>query len=135
MLSYRLIYSRICTLREKVIVYRYVSCHVCSWFSMTISPVGSIKQKCCIHKYNRSALQFTCFCLFVCFQVSRKGGKSQERMFFLFSDMLIYGKPKLLDSGNSSYSCCCVLPLRHCTVERVLGSVQRTDGGGMFRVC
>lgn len=68
------------------------------------------------------------------FQVSRKGGKSQERMFFLFSDMMIYGKPKLLDSGNNSYSCCCVLPLRHCSVERVLGSVQRADGGGMFRV-
>ena len=66
-------------------------------------------------------------------QISRRG-KPQERMFFLFSDMMIYGKPKLLDSGNNSYSCCCVLPLKHCQVEKVLGTVQRSDGGGMFRV-
>ncbi|XP_060588006.1 rho guanine nucleotide exchange factor 39-like [Ruditapes philippinarum] len=66
-------------------------------------------------------------------KISRRG-KSQERMFFLFSDMIIYGKPKLLDSGNNSYSCCCVLPLRHCQVEKVLGTVQRSDGGGMFRI-
>ncbi|XP_053384716.1 rho guanine nucleotide exchange factor 39-like [Mercenaria mercenaria] len=67
-------------------------------------------------------------------KISRRGGRSQERMFFLFSDMMIYGKPKLLDSGNNSYTCCCVLPLKHCQVEKVLGSVQRTDGGGMFRI-
>ncbi|KAH3887402.1 rho guanine nucleotide exchange factor 39-like [Dreissena polymorpha] len=67
-------------------------------------------------------------------KISRRAGKSQERMFFLFSDMLLYGKPRLLDSCNNSYSCCCVLPLRHCSVERVLGSLQRSDGGGMFRV-
>ncbi|XP_052802295.1 rho guanine nucleotide exchange factor 39-like isoform X2 [Mya arenaria] len=67
-------------------------------------------------------------------KISRRGGKSQERMFFLFSDLMLYGKPKLLDSGSSSYSCCCLLPLRHCSVERVLGTVQSADGGGMFRI-
>ncbi|WAR02007.1 ARG39-like protein [Mya arenaria] len=63
-------------------------------------------------------------------KISRRGGKSQERMFFLFSDLMLYGKPKLLDSGSSSYSCCCLLPLRHCSVERVLGTkaqCQQTD--------
>ncbi|KAL3841556.1 hypothetical protein ACJMK2_019680, partial [Sinanodonta woodiana] len=67
-------------------------------------------------------------------KISRRGGKGQERMFFLFSDMLMYGKPKFLDSGGSSYTCCCVLPLRHCQVETVLGSLQCSDGGGMFRI-
>ena len=50
------------------------------------------------------------------------------------SFIILYGKSHLLDTGNNSYSCCCVLPLRHCQVETVLGSVQRSDGGGMFRV-
>ncbi|OWF53014.1 Rho guanine nucleotide exchange factor 39 [Mizuhopecten yessoensis] len=68
-------------------------------------------------------------------KVSRRGGKPLDRMFFLFSDMLIYGKPKFLDSGNKSYSCCCVLPLKHCEVERVFGAVKKTgDAGGMFKV-
>ncbi|KAL4225608.1 Rho guanyl-nucleotide exchange factor [Mactra antiquata] len=67
-------------------------------------------------------------------KMSRKGGKSMERMFFLFSDLIIYGKPKLLDSGKHSFTCCCMLPLRHCTVEKVLGSVLRSDGGGMFKI-
>lgn len=66
-------------------------------------------------------------------KVSRRG-RYLERMFFLFSDMLMYGKPKLLDSGNSSYTCCCVLPLRHCQVEKVLGAVNSVTGGGMFRI-
>ncbi|XP_069133251.1 rho guanine nucleotide exchange factor 39-like [Argopecten irradians] len=70
-------------------------------------------------------------------KVSRRGGKPLDRMFFLFSDMLIYGKPKFLDSGNKSYSCCCVLPLKHCEIERVLGTVKKTGtdtGGMMFKV-
>lgn len=72
-------------------------------------------------------------------KVSRKGGKSHDRMFFLFSDMLLYGKPKFLDSGHNSYSCCCVLPLKHCQVEQVLGNVRNgnssmTETGGMFSI-
>ncbi|CAC5387074.1 unnamed protein product [Mytilus coruscus] len=70
-------------------------------------------------------------------KVSRKGGKSHDRMFFLFSDMLLYGKAKFLDSGNNTYSCCCVLPLKHCQVERMFGhskngNTSLTETGGMF---
>ncbi|KAJ8299561.1 hypothetical protein KUTeg_023621 [Tegillarca granosa] len=69
-------------------------------------------------------------------KVSRRGGKFHDRMFFLFSDMLIYGKPKFLDSGKKSYSCCCVLPLKHCQVEKVFGNLKKgcSDGGGMFSI-
>ena len=75
-------------------------------------------------------------CLFL-LKVSRRGGKSHDRMFFLFSDMLIYGKPRLLDGGNKSYSCCCVLPLKHCQIDKVFGTTKQAGaegGGGMFRV-
>ncbi|XP_013402225.1 rho guanine nucleotide exchange factor 39 [Lingula anatina] len=51
-------------------------------------------------------------------KVSRTGGSSHERMFFLFSDMLLYAKPV-----NSKYVCCCVFPLHHCYVERMLGDL------------
>jgi len=59
-------------------------------------------------------------------KVSRKGNSSQERLFFLFNDMLMYCKqsackPKLLE-------CCCVLPIQHCTVEPVLW------GGSLFKL-
>lgn len=72
-------------------------------------------------------------------QVSKRGGKPHDRMFFLFSDILIYGKPRLLDSINSSYTCCCVLPLKHCELETVFGGTKRgtqekAEAGGMFKV-
>ncbi|CAG5131031.1 unnamed protein product [Candidula unifasciata] len=68
-------------------------------------------------------------------KVSRKGGKSHDRMFFLFSDILLYGKPKFLDGGGKSYTCSCVLPLRHCKVDQVFGaSVCQSDTGGVFRL-
>ncbi|XP_025087323.1 rho guanine nucleotide exchange factor 39-like [Pomacea canaliculata] len=50
-------------------------------------------------------------------KVSRKGGNSRERMFYLFNDMLLYGKPRLLDSGGNRYICCCVLPIKHCCLD------------------
>ncbi|XP_050409278.1 rho guanine nucleotide exchange factor 39 [Patella vulgata] len=66
-------------------------------------------------------------------KVSRKGGKSHERMFFLFSDILLYGKPKLIESGKKSYNCCCVLPLKHCKVDKMfVPGVQKSNSGGMF---
>ena len=66
-------------------------------------------------------------------QVSRKGGRSHERKFFLFSDMLMYAKPKLLENGlHSAYMCCCMLPLQHCRVSRVLGCGQ--GEGTLFTV-
>ncbi|CAL1543406.1 unnamed protein product [Lymnaea stagnalis] len=68
-------------------------------------------------------------------KVSRKGGKSYERMFFLFSDILLYGKPKFLDGGGKLYTCSCVLPLRHCKVEPVfITSFSKSDTGGVFRL-
>ncbi|CAE1286925.1 unnamed protein product [Acanthosepion pharaonis] len=67
-------------------------------------------------------------------KVARKGGgKSHDRMFFLFSDMLLYGKPKLLDTANS-YTCSCVLPLRHCSVQRLFINNKKLEGGGMFQI-
>ncbi|XP_064601200.1 rho guanine nucleotide exchange factor 39-like [Liolophura sinensis] len=67
-------------------------------------------------------------------KVSRKGGRPLERMFFLFSDMLLYAKPKLLDSGKNTYTCCCVLPLKHCKIEPVFGKPRKDQEGGMFRI-
>ncbi|XP_059166523.1 rho guanine nucleotide exchange factor 39-like [Physella acuta] len=68
-------------------------------------------------------------------KVSRKGGKSYERMFFLFSDILLYGKPKFLDGGGKQYTCSCVLPLRHCKVETVfITNFGKSDTGGVFRI-
>ncbi|KAK3103494.1 hypothetical protein FSP39_019615 [Pinctada imbricata] len=69
-------------------------------------------------------------------KVSRRGGKSHDRMFFLFSDMLIYGKTRFLDGGSNTYSCCCVLPLKHCQLDKVFGNAGKhnADGGGMFRL-
>ena len=58
-------------------------------------------------------------------QVGKKGGRSYERMFYLFSDMLMYAKPRMhLDAGAGAYQCCCILPLQHCTVNKVLGQGQ-----------
>jgi hypothetical protein len=59
-------------------------------------------------------------------------------MFFLFNDVLLYGKPKLMDSGGGSYTCCCVLPIKHCQLERVFAtggkSAEASGGGGVFKV-
>ncbi|XP_064634533.1 uncharacterized protein LOC135492188 [Lineus longissimus] len=74
-------------------------------------------------------------------RMSRNGGRSYERMFFLFSDMVMYAKPKLLDNGKHHNSCCCVLPLHHCSVENMFGCCASKDSpmspddrGAMFRL-
>ncbi|XP_070199938.1 rho guanine nucleotide exchange factor 39-like [Littorina saxatilis] len=70
-------------------------------------------------------------------KVSRKGVKSFERVFFLFNDVLLYGKPRLLESGGRSYTCCCVLPVKHCKLERVfVTNTKQSDsnGGGVFKI-
>lgn len=79
------------------------------------------------------------YCIWI-LQISKRGGKPHDRMFFMFSDILLYGKPRLLDSTNNSYTCCCVLPLKHCQLETVFGGSKRgaqenTEAGGMFKVC
>lgn len=55
--------------------------------------------------------------------MSKKGNRSYERMFYLFSDILLYAKPRLqLEMGAAAgYQCCCILPLQHCVVQRVFG--------------
>ena len=75
----------------------------------------------------------------LCCKVSKRSsvGRMDERTFFLFSDILMYAKPRLLDgaasgavrawggvasrSSSPSLVCCCIMPLHHCRVERVLG--------------
>lgn len=47
-------------------------------------------------------------------------------MFYLFSDILMYAKPRLHLDAGAGYQCCCILPLQHCTVNKVLGQ----DGNG-----
>lgn len=70
------------------------------------------------------------FCII---QVSKRGGRSRERMFFLFSDMLMYAKPKWIENTSlGGYSCCCIMPLHHCRVSRVFGHGQGV--GALFSV-
>ncbi|XP_076052966.1 FYVE, RhoGEF and PH domain-containing protein 3-like isoform X2 [Oratosquilla oratoria] len=80
-------------------------------------------------------------------KVSRKGSGSHERLFFLFSDMLVYTKipsSSSMTTSNSlqmghvveykagSLQCCCVLPLKHCTVTPIFGSSNQCK---TFRIC
>ncbi|XP_045595613.1 rho guanine nucleotide exchange factor 39 isoform X2 [Procambarus clarkii] len=79
-------------------------------------------------------------------KVSRNGSSSQPRLFFLFTDILLYTKLPTANIANTSTSssgdvldveykpnsleCCCLLPLRHCSVVSVLGNGQQ----GLFRL-
>ncbi|KAG7169130.1 putative protein tag-52 [Homarus americanus] len=79
-------------------------------------------------------------------KVSRNGNNSQPRLFFLFTDILLYttlptaslasisstssGDVLDVDYKPRSLECCCLLPLRHCSIISVLGSGQQ----GLFRV-
>ena len=93
--------------------------------------------------------------MLVVFQVSKRGSffRSYERTFFLFSDVLMYAKPRLLEgatgggvrgwasgagrcsASSPSLICCCIMPLHHCHVERVLGHPHGNDEqGSLFTV-
>lgn len=79
-------------------------------------------------------------------KVSRNGNGSQPRLFFLFTDILLYTKLPTVNlartpttsSGDvldvdykpNSLECCCLLPLRHCFIVPVLGNGQQ----GLFRL-
>ncbi|KFD57484.1 hypothetical protein M514_01587 [Trichuris suis] len=53
-------------------------------------------------------------------KMAQKNSTFRRRMFWLFTDILLYAKP--LSAGRRGhYRCSCVFPLRHCVVERVLG--------------
>jgi len=88
---------------------------------------------------------------YFCYEVSKRSsvGRMDERTFFLFSDILMYAKPRLLDGGASgavrawggvgsrsssssspSLVCCCIMPLHHCRVERVFGQDHGADNNG-----
>ncbi|KAJ7390472.1 Rho guanyl-nucleotide exchange factor [Desmophyllum pertusum] len=64
---------------------------------------------------------------------------SQERMFFLFSDILLYAKKGgSMDKDQSSYLCRRVLPLIDCVLEQVLGGSTDTEdnsgAGALFKI-
>lgn len=65
---------------------------------------------------------------------------SQERMFFFFSDVLIYAKKGgSSDKEQSSYLCRRVLPLIDCELEQVLGGStenegETSDAGALFKI-
>ncbi|XP_078346443.1 rho guanine nucleotide exchange factor 39-like [Oculina patagonica] len=64
---------------------------------------------------------------------------SQERMFFLFSDILLYAKKGgSLDKEQSSYLCRRVLPLIDCELEQVLGgsteNEENSGAGALFKI-
>ena len=61
-------------------------------------------------------------------QVSPHGRKSHSRYFILFSDMLMYCKVRCCPlTGPNSLRCCCILPLKKCTVDEILSK-------GMFKI-
>ncbi|XP_068243639.1 rho guanine nucleotide exchange factor 39-like [Palaemon carinicauda] len=77
-------------------------------------------------------------------KISQNGNSSQPRLFFLFTDILMYTRLPALNmnsTSNTSFSettdtfkpksleCRCVLPLRHCSVISVFGSDR-----GLFRL-
>jgi len=58
-------------------------------------------------------------------------------MVFLFSDILIYARPNLLEKVETTrtYECRCVLPLLNSTVRVVLGDSKAPAGvGALFKV-
>ncbi|PIK55000.1 putative rho guanine nucleotide exchange factor 39 [Apostichopus japonicus] len=70
-------------------------------------------------------------------KVSRKGFGSRERMFFLFSDMLIYAKPNVTIErplSPKTYLCRQVIPLGLCDVQLVLGQKRAVETGALFKL-
>ncbi|XP_047114435.1 rac guanine nucleotide exchange factor JJ-like isoform X2 [Schistocerca piceifrons] len=60
--------------------------------------------------------------------VSPQGKSAHPRYFILFNDMLMYCKIKRPNTSESnSLKCCCVLPLKKCTVAEILSK-------GMFKI-
>lgn len=61
-------------------------------------------------------------------KVSSDCDSAHQRHFVLFSDMLIYCRIRSTDTNQAgSLLCVCVLPLRHCRAEAVVGD-------GLFKV-
>lgn len=70
-------------------------------------------------------------------KVTKNGSGSHERMFFLFSDILIYAKHNMsLERPRLAkpYTCSAVIQLQDCRVDLVLGE-QKIDGtGALFKL-
>jgi len=91
-------------------------------------------------------------CVTAVIKVSKRSSLSRmdERTFFLFSDIVMYAKPRLLDgaasgavrawggvssrssSSSPSLICCCIMPLHHCRVERVFGQRHGAENAGIL---
>lgn len=76
------------------------------------------------------------------FQVSKRDGSANDRVMFLFSDILMYAKPLGNVQSAGDYSgvnaacklqCCSILPLHHCRIERLFGLTQDANAL-MFKV-
>lgn len=70
-------------------------------------------------------------------KVSRKGFGSHERMFFLFSDILVYAKPILTIErplAARTFACREVIPLQECNVQLILGETKAADSGAVFKL-
>ena len=66
--------------------------------------------------------------MFIMIQVSPHGRKSHSRYFILFNDMLMYCKMRCCPLKEpNSLRCCCILPLKKCTVDEILSK-------GMFKI-
>jgi len=66
--------------------------------------------------------------MFIMIQVSPHGRKSHSRYFILFNDMLMYCKMRCCPpTGPNSLRCCCILPLKKCTIDEILSK-------GMFKI-
>ncbi|KRY38967.1 Telomere length regulation protein TEL2 -like protein, partial [Trichinella spiralis] len=52
-------------------------------------------------------------------KMSSSNSGFRHRMFWLFTDIILYAKPAM--KKKNRYQCCCILPLRHCMIERILG--------------
>ena len=96
-------------------------------------------------------VMFTCtkWLMFFC-QVCRR--KAKERMVFLFSDMLLYAKQNLTETGYyihthtcpynlchdalcRTYECRCALPLLNCSVQLIFGDPRVPQVSTLIRVC
>ncbi|XP_071955623.1 rho guanine nucleotide exchange factor 39-like [Antedon mediterranea] len=69
-------------------------------------------------------------------KVSKKGAKYHDRMFFLFSDMLVYAKPTFLENTDNAttFTCRCIINLLDCSVDCVLGDHKVPGAGALFKI-
>ncbi|RDD41506.1 putative protein tag-52 [Trichoplax sp. H2] len=65
------------------------------------------------------------------------GKKSKIRMFFLFSDILVYARQAFTFGANNSirnYECRGILPLSYCSIVEIFGGSENADAGGLVKL-